>query len=77
VSDRSILKYTEERLPHGPYWTLNIERSASGRPDVLVTIRHEDADQTTQQQMTIVVTDADKVFGEIVDWAKRRRAERY
>jgi hypothetical protein len=78
VADRTILKYTEDRLPEGPYWTLNIERSASGKPDVLVTIRHESFDGTLEpREMTVVVKDADLVFDNVVWWAKQRRAENY
>lgn len=78
VSARTIIKYTEERLPTGPYWTLNVERSASGTPGVLVTIRHESFDGTLEpREMTVFVSDADLIFGHVVDWAKQRRAERY
>lgn len=78
MADRTILKYTEERLAEGPYWTLNVERSASGKPDVLVTVRHESFDGTMDpREMTVVVKDADKVFGGIVAWAEQRRAENY
>lgn len=78
VADRTILQYTEDRLAEGPYWTLNVERSASGKPDVLVTIRHESFDGTMEpEEMTVVVKDADKVFGPIVDWAAQRREENY
>lgn len=78
VSDRTLIKYTEERLPNGPYWTLNVERSASGKPDVLVTIRHESYDGTLEpREMTVVVNDADRIFQVIADWAAQRRAERY
>lgn len=78
VSDRTITKYTEERLDEGPYWTLSIERSASGRPDVLVTIRHESFDGALEpREMTVVVNDADRVFAPTVEWAAQRRAERY
>lgn len=78
MADRTILKYTEDRLPEGPYWTLNVERSASGKPDVLVTIRHESFDGTLEpREMTVVVKDADQNLAPIVEWAKQRRAENY
>lgn len=78
MADRTILKYTEDRLPEGPYWTLNVERSASGRPDVLVTIRHESFDGTMEpREMTVVLADADVFLEPIVAWAEQRRAENY
>lgn len=78
VSNRTIATYTEERLPNGPYWTLKVERSASGRPDALLTIRHESFDGTMEpREMMILVADADFILAPIVEWAAQRRAERY
>lgn len=32
MSNRNLVTYEENRLPDGPYWTLEVQRSAAGEP---------------------------------------------
>lgn len=79
MGDRRIVTYEEPRNEFGPYWTLEIERSSSGDPTLLVTIRSKmfsSLDSRFNREMTIVVEDADEVLAPALSWARDRRKAR-
>jgi len=81
MGDRRVVIYEEERSDDGPHWTLEIERSSSGNPDGLITIRTEAHDpamrhiRSMNHELTIVVRDIDHILQPIIDWAIDRRKQ--
>lgn len=79
MSNRTLVTYEEKRLPEGPYWTLEVQRSAAGQPGILFTIRQEafgDAyipgGWNKREEMTIFVEDANEIIGPIQNWLDNR-----
>lgn len=74
MADRTILDYEELRLEYGPHWSLNIERSSSGEPTILMTITHmaHDGKAYPTEQMTIVVEDAPTVLAPLIKWLEAK-----
>lgn len=73
MADRTLVEYLESRNEFGPYWRLKIDRSAAGRPGILVTISTEMYDAKyahLNQEMTIVVDDANAVLAPVLEWLK-------
>lgn len=71
MSDRTLVTYEEERNEHGPYWRLQIDRSAAGAPSLLVTISTEMYDPMHSQlnrEMTIVVKDGNALLAPVLEW---------
>lgn len=71
MSDRSLAHYEEERLEHGPIWTLDIHRSSAGQPGLFFTIRCEMYDTKyahLNQELTIVVEDGNALLAPVLEW---------
>lgn len=69
MSNRTLVTYEESRLWDGPYWTLEIQRSAAGRPGILITIREEPYNEALEpREMTISVKDANDIIRPIKRW---------
>lgn len=74
MSDRNLVHYEEERLEHGPHWTLDIDRSSAGQPGLLITIRSKMHDPKysghpeLEREMTIVVEDGNALLGPVLEW---------
>lgn len=73
MADRTLVQYLEKRNEDGPYWTLEIQRSASGAPTLIFKIESRSFDGSNREEKTIVVEDADKVLGPAIDWCQQRR----
>ena len=65
MSNRNLVTYVEPREEGGPFWTLEIDRSANGRPGLLFTIRHEGLDS---RELTVVVEDGSKLLEAVNLW---------
>lgn len=69
MSDRNLVTYVEPREDDGPFWILEIDRSASGRPGLLFTIRHEYFDSDLgPRELTVVVEDGSKLLEAVNLW---------
>lgn len=66
MSNRKLVSYIE---PGKHTWKLEVERSASGQPDLLIT-----AFDPAGNEVTVVVVDADRVFKPMNDWLEEARA---
>lgn len=76
MANRKLISYTEDRLPHGPFWILEVDRSASGEPTLLITIKERQYDRNyahLDREMTIVVGNADEVLAPAMEWLAERR----
>lgn len=72
MSDRTLVDYKEDRLPDGPHWGLEIQRSANGQPGLLFTITYDSFDGTLpHREMTIVVKDGNALLAPVIEWLKR------
>lgn len=72
MSDRVLVKYEEDRLPDGPHWGLEIQRSSAGQPGLLFTITFDSVDGTLpHQEMTVVVRDGNALLAPILEWLRR------
>lgn len=74
MANRVLVEYEEERLPEGPHWTLEVQRSSAGQPGLLFTIREEMHDPKyshLDREMTVVVTDGWKVIDPIRRWLEQ------
>lgn len=80
MADRNLVHYEEERNPEGPYWTLDIDRSAAGQPGLFFTIESKtfsEADrhiESLNQRMTIVVKDGDALLRPVLEWLQKGAA---
>lgn len=75
MADRTLVHYEEERHPEGPYWTLDIDRSAAGQPGLLLTIGMKMFDSNHQhldREMTIVVEDGNALLAPVLEWLEGR-----
>ena len=71
MADRKLVTLQEERNPEGPYWTLEVQRSAAGVPGLLVTISREMFDpgyDRLNQELTFVVEDGWELVSPIIQW---------
>lgn len=69
MADRTLVRYLEERNEHGPFWTLEVERSSAGAPGGLVTIAFRSFDGSLpESQMTVVMDDL-RHLQPALDWA--------
>jgi len=71
MSDRTLVLYEESRNPEGPYWTLRIERAASGRPGLFFTIEHKMFDRSREdldESLTVVVEDGRALLAPVMEW---------
>lgn len=72
MADRNLVHYEESRNEYGPYWTLDIERSAAGQPRLLFTIKSRMFDDERypelRNQMTIVVEDGNELLAPVLEW---------
>ena len=80
MADRNLVHYEEERNSEGPYWTLDIERSAAGQPGLLFTIESKAFSESDRhiealnRQMTIVVRDGNALLAPVLEWLGRKTA---
>lgn len=70
VADRSIVKYTEQG---DSTYVLDIERSASGKPDLFVTVRRAGP---SEPELTVIITDADQVLLPLYHWMYQKMSDR-
>lgn len=74
MGNRTLVTYEEARLPEGPHWTLEIDRSANGAPGLIFTIntktyREEDRHiESLNREMSVFVEDARDLLGPINEW---------
>lgn len=71
MADRTLVLYEEPRNPEGPYWTLRIERAASGRPGLFFTIEHKMFDRDMEhldESLTILVQDGNELLKPVMEW---------
>ena len=68
MGDRTLTSSTEERLPHGPYWTVGIDRSANGAPGLFFTITHESASKLGHDEMSVYVKDGNEFLKPVIAW---------
>ena len=68
MGDRTLTSSTEERLPHGPYWTVSIDRSANGAPGIFVTITHGSASKLGHDEMSVYVKDGNEFLKPVIAW---------
>ena len=68
MGDRTLSRATEERLPHGPYWTINIDRSANGTPGLMITIHHRTAEDFPVEELTVHVEDGNEFLKPVIAW---------
>lgn len=77
MADRNLVHYEEPRLEHGPYWTLDIDRSANGQPGLLLTIKCGTYDEryrhieALNQEMTIIVEDGNALLAPVLAWLSK------
>lgn len=77
MSNRNLVTYLEKDLSDDPSAvTLEVERSASGQPCLLFTIKYENKHASEEREMTIVVEDADQILEPALAWARHRREAR-
>jgi hypothetical protein len=75
MSNHKLATYYERRSDEGPFYRLEIERGASGKPDLLFTIFYESYDGTLEkEQLSILVVDADRVLAPVIEYCKNRRS---
>jgi hypothetical protein len=76
MSNRNLVTYEEERLPEGPHWMLQIDRSAGGQPGLFFTIKTESFSpddrhiESLNQELTIVVDDGNALLAPVLDWLR-------
>jgi hypothetical protein len=70
MADRTLSTFEEPRNEFGPRWTITADRSASGQPGVLFTIRHEPNQEGAYpvEEMTVVVADANEFLAPVLEW---------
>lgn len=72
MSDRTLVEYQEERNEEGPYWRLEIQRSAAGQPGLLFTISYESFDGSLDPaELTILVDDGNTLLAPVLEWLNR------
>jgi hypothetical protein len=74
MGDRILVEYEEAHEEHAPYATMQVQRSASGLPDLLFTsTQHVHGSQS--ETVTVIIKDADKVLTPALVWLQSRRTE--
>ena len=69
MADRTLVKYEESRLDDGPYWTLRIERSSSGKPGLFFIICHKSFDDSYQpEELSVFIADGRKLLEPVLKW---------
>lgn len=81
MSDRNLVHYEEERNEHGPYWTLDIDRSATGTPGLFFTIRsasYLERDRNIEalnRELSVFVKDGNELLAPVLAWLAQERSE--
>ncbi len=79
MSNRTLVEYLEPRNEFGPYWTLEVQRSAAGQPGLLFTITGKMYDEEKHpeltQQLTVVVKDGWEIVNPILEWLNKEAFE--
>jgi hypothetical protein len=75
MSSRTLVTYEEPRNPEGPFWTLEVQRSASGLPTLLLTIKSKSIDGDREEETTIIVENADEVLAPAMDYLAQLRRQ--
>jgi hypothetical protein len=70
VSDRNIVHYVEQG---DSTFVLDIERSASGKPDLFLTVRRAGP---SEPELTVIITDADQVLLPLYHWMYQKMTDR-
>ena len=69
MPNRNLSTYVETRHDEGPYWLIEADRSASGEPTVLFTIKYRSYDGPLKsRETTIVVENAAEFLAPINAW---------
>lgn len=71
MANRVLVEYEEDRYEFGPHWTLEVQRSASGRPGLVFSIAgrmHDRNYRDLDQELTVFVDDGWAVIQPILDW---------